>query len=89
VSADWAPRLGFEWCKVCGTTERPHNAQGMCRRCYKRARWPIYASRPEVRERLRQRWRESKRRHPADPEKRREYNRRYYQRHRERILRRG
>jgi hypothetical protein len=37
--ATWAPRLGLDSCKVCGTTERPHFARGMCVPCYKRDWW--------------------------------------------------
>lgn len=85
----WAPRLGFKRCQMCGTTKRPHHARGLCQRCYQRWRYPQYSNRPEVRQRLRRQWRESKQRHPADPDKRREYNRRYYQQHRERILQRA
>jgi len=55
--------LSFEACTSCGTTDRPHRAKGLCRRCY--GAQPSVAARhaacrqvrrstPEGRERMRQ-----------------------------------
>ncbi len=43
--------LSFEACTSCGTTDRPHRAKGLCRRCY--GAQPEYAARHNERNRHR------------------------------------
>lgn len=43
LGARWARR--YDSCTDCGTTERPHEAKGLCRPCYKR--WRYHAALPK------------------------------------------
>jgi len=65
-------------CVSCETNKIPHQARGLCTKCYNKALYEETRSDPEKLAALQARWREQQKANPVPTDRKSEQNRRHY-----------